>query len=589
MSDKQGVSGKAFDIPLLLRVLSYIKPYKSAFYFTTLLTVILAFFAPIRPWLIKYTIDKPIAEGNMQHLILLTILMVALLVIESVMQFYQTYSANKLGQDVIKDMRIQLFRHILSFRLKYFDRTPIGTLVTRTVSDIETISDVFAQGIIVIIGDILQLLVVVIFMFLSDWKLTLISLVPVPFLVLATYLFKKVIKSAFQEVRTHVARLNAFVQEHITGMSIVQIFNREKVEMEKFKEINKNHMKAHIKTIWAYSVFFPVVELLAALSLALLVWWGTKGVVEGYTSFGNLVAFILYIYMLYRPIRMLADRFNTLQMGMVSSERVFKVLDTKEEINNSGILSSENIQGEIEFKNVWFAYNKEDFVLKDISFRAEKGKTLALIGATGAGKTSVISLLGRFYEYNEGEILIDGKNIREYELHSYLSSLALVPQEVFLFSDTIYNNITLHNSEISIEEVQEAAKKVGAHEFIMKLPENYFFNVRERGAMLSVGQRQLISFIRAYVHKPKILILDEATSSIDTDSENLIQHATKVITQNRTSIIVAHRLSTIQNADKILVFDKGKIVEEGNHFSLLNKEEGYYKKLYELQFKNSEV
>ncbi|NUM51596.1 MAG: ABC transporter ATP-binding protein [Flavobacteriales bacterium] len=589
MSDKQGVTGKAFDIPLLLRVLSYVKPYKSAFYFTTLLTVILAFFAPIRPWLIKYTIDKPIAEGNMQHLILFTILMVALLVIESVMQFYQTYSANKLGQDVIKDLRIQLFRHILSFRLKYFDRTPIGTLVTRTVSDIETISDVFAQGIIVIIGDILQLLVVVIFMFLSDWKLTLISLVPVPFLVLATFLFKKVIKSAFQEVRTHVARLNAFVQEHITGMSIVQMFNREKVEMEKFKEINKNHMKAHIKTIWAYSVFFPVVELLAALSLALLVWWGTKGVVEGYTSFGNLVAFILYIYMLYRPIRMLADRFNTLQMGMVSSERVFKVLDTKEEINNSGILSSENIQGEIEFKNVWFAYNKEEFVLKDISFRAEKGKTLALIGATGAGKTSVISLLGRFYEYNQGEILIDGKNIREYELYSYLSSLALVPQEVFLFSDTIYNNITLHNSDIPIEEVQEAAKKVGAHEFIMKLPENYFFNVRERGAMLSVGQRQLISFIRAYVHKPKILILDEATSSIDTDSENLIQHATKVITQNRTSIIVAHRLSTIQNADKILVFDNGKIVEEGNHLSLLNKEEGYYKKLYELQFKNSEV
>ncbi len=589
MSDKQGVTGKAFDIPLLLRVLSYVRPYKRAFYFTTLLTVILAFFAPIRPWLIKYTIDKPIAEGDMQHLILFTILMVALLVIESVMQFYQTYSANKLGQDVIKDLRIQLFRHILSFRLKYFDRTPIGTLVTRTVSDIETISDVFAQGIIVIIGDILQLLVVIIFMFLSDWKLTLISLIPVPLLVIATFLFKKVIKSAFQEVRTHVARLNAFVQEHVTGMSIVQIFNREKVEMEKFKEINKNHMKAHIKTIWAYSVFFPVVELLAALSLALLVWWGTKGVVEGYTSFGNLVAFILYIYMLYRPIRMLADRFNTLQMGMVSSERVFKVLDTKEEIKNSGTLSSENIQGEIEFKNVWFAYNKEEFVLKDISFRAEKGKTLALIGATGAGKTSVISLLGRFYEYNQGEILIDGKNIREYELHSYLSSLALVPQEVFLFSDTIYNNITLNNSEIPIEEVQEAAKKVGAHEFIMKLPENYFFNVRERGAMLSVGQRQLIAFIRAYVHKPKILILDEATSSIDTDSENLIQHATKVITQNRTSIIVAHRLSTIQNADKIVVFDHGKIVEEGNHLSLLNKEEGYYRKLYELQFKNSEV
>ncbi len=584
MSSKQSVSGKAFDIPLLVRVLSYVKPYKKAFYFTSLLTVILAFASPIRPWLIKYTIDKPIAEGDNVQLIYLTLLMIFLLIIESIMQFYQTYEANKIGQDVIKDLRIQLFKNILNFRLKYFDRTPIGTLVTRTVSDIETISDVFAQGIIVIIGDILQLVVVIVFMFLSDWKLTLISLVPVPFLLLSTFVFKRVIKSAFQEVRTHVARLNAFVQEHITGMNIVQIFNREKVELDNFKKINKNHMKAHIKTIWAYSVFFPVVELLAALSLALLVWWGTKGVVEGYTSFGNLVAFILYIYMLYRPIRMLADRFNTLQMGMVSSERVFKVLDTKEEIANSGKLSAELVRGEIEFKNVSFAYNNEDFILKNISFKVAKGESLALIGATGAGKTSVISLLSRFYEYNKGEILIDGNNIRDYELYNYRSAISLVPQDVFLFSDSIYNNITLHNKDITIEEVQEAAKKVGAHTFIMQLPDTYHFNVRERGAMLSVGQRQLIAFIRAYVHKPKILILDEATSSIDTESEILIQHATEVITKNRTSIIVAHRLSTIKSAHRILVFNKGEIVEEGNHDSLL-KINGHYKKLYELQFK----
>jgi ATP-binding cassette subfamily B protein len=585
MGSKQSVSGKAFDIPLLIRVLSYVKPYRKAFYFTSLLTIILAFASPIRPWLIKYTIDKPIAEGNSQQLVYFTLLMIFLLIIESIMQFYQTYEANKIGQDVIKDLRIQLFKHILQFRLKYFDRTPIGTLVTRTVSDIETIADVFAQGIIVIIGDILQLIVVIVFMFLSDWKLTLISLVPVPFLLLSTFVFKRAIKSAFQEVRTHVARLNAFVQEHITGMNIVQIFNKEKVELDKFKEINKNHMKAHIKTIWAYSVFFPIVELLAALSLALLVWWGTKGVVEGYTSFGNLVAFILYIYMLYRPIRMLADRFNTLQMGMVSSERVFKVLDTKEEIVNAGKLTSEFIQGEIEFRNVSFAYNDDDFVLKNISLKVKKGESLALIGATGAGKTSVISLLSRFYEYNKGEILIDGNNIRDYELYNYRAALSLVPQEVFLFSDSIYNNITLYNKQITIEEVQEAAKKVGAHEFIMKLPDTYFFNVRERGAMLSVGQRQLIAFIRAYVHKPKILILDEATSSIDTESEILIQHATEVITKNRTSIIVAHRLSTIKSADRILVFDKGEIVEEGSHEMLLASN-GHYKKLYELQFKD---
>ncbi len=586
MKDKPGVSGKAFDLPLLWRVLAYIKPYKKTFLFTSFLTVLLAFFSPIRPWLIKYTIDKPVAEGNMELLLQLTLLMIFLLLLEALFQFWQTFLANKIGQDVIKDLRIQLFRHLLRFRLKFFDRTPIGTLVTRTVSDIETISDVFAHGIIVIIGDVLQLVVVIAFMFATDWRLTLISLIPVPLLIIATAIFKRVIKTAFQEVRTHVARLNAFVQEHVTGMHIVQLFNREEKELEKFKTMNYAHQKAHIKTIWAYSVFFPVVETLAALSLALLVWWGTKGIIENYTSYGNLVAFILYIYMLYRPIRMLADRFNTLQLGMVSSERVFKLIDTNESIENKGKKEAENIQGHIQFTDVWFAYNQEEYVLKNVSFTVPAGQSLALIGATGAGKSSVVNLLCRFYEYNKGSIEADGIPIRDYELSSYRSAIALVPQDVFLFSDTIFNNITLYNPAIQEKDVIEAAKQVGAHDFIMRLPGGYAFKVGERGAVLSTGQRQLIAFIRAYMQNPRILILDEATSNIDTESEQMVQFATEVLTRNRTSIIVAHRLSTIQRCNTILVFDKGQLAEQGNHTELLKKN-GLYKKLFELQFEQA--
>lgn len=579
------VSGKAWDTVLLKRVMRYVRPYKFTFYITGVLVVILAVLAPIRPWLIQKTIDVEVVEGDTQGVLNMILILIGVLIVEAIVQFYQTYLANWLGQTIIKDLRVQLYQHILSFKLSYFDKTAIGTLVTRAVSDIETIANIFSQGILVIFGDILKLIAVIGFMLYTDWLLTLISLIPIPLLIIATIIFKKVIKKAFQEVRTQVSRLNAFVQERVTGMKIIQVFNREEVEKSRFEKMNKLHRNAHIKTVWAYSIFFPVVELLSAASLALLVWWGTKGVISGYTSLGNLTAFILYIYMLYRPIRQLADRFNTLQMGMVSSERVFKVLDTKSTIEDQGSFKKEHLEGNISFKDVSFAYIDEDYVLKNISFDVKAGETIAFVGATGSGKTSTINLLGRFYEFQKGDILIDGRSIRDYDLENLRKNMAVVLQDVFLFSDTIYNNITLNSSEISEEAVIEAAKKVGAHDFISKLPGAYHYDVKERGGMLSVGQRQLISFIRAYVHNPSILILDEATSSIDTESELLIQKATEVLTQGRTSIVIAHRLSTIQNADKIIVLEKGKIIESGSHQELLDHD-GHYRRLFELQFKS---
>ena len=578
------VSGKAWDTALFKRVLTYIKPYRKTFTITGLLVVVLAILGPVRPWLIQQAIDVEVAAKNPDGVLFYTIILIGVLILEAIVQFYQTYMANWLGQSVIKDIRVQLYQHILSFRLKYFDRTAIGTLVTRTVSDIETIANIFSQGILVIFGDILKLLAVIAFMFYTDWLLTLISLIPIPILIVATSIFKKVIKKAFQDVRTQVSRLNAFVQERVTGMKIIQIFNRESVEMEGFKEMNKLHRNAHIQTVWAYSIFFPVVEMLSASSLGLLVWWGTKSVLEGYTSLGSLIAFILYIYMLYRPIRQLADRFNTLQMGMVSSERVFNVLDTKSNIENQGELKKEKLEGNIEFNKVWFAYVDQDYVLKDVSFTAKKGETIAFVGATGSGKTSTINLLGRFYEFEKGNVTVDGTDIKEYDLENLRANMAVVLQDVFLFSDSIFNNITLFSTEISEAEVIEAAKKVGAHDFISKLPGAYHYDVKERGGTLSVGQRQLISFIRAYVHNPSILILDEATSSIDTESEIMIQKATDVLTAGRTSIVIAHRLSTIQKADRIIVLEAGEIIEQGSHQELLAMD-GHYKKLFELQFK----
>lgn len=577
------VTGKAWDTKLFKRVFKYVSPYNKAFYFTSLLVILLAILAPLRPYFIQLIIDEKVKAADTQGVLNITLLLVGIMLLEAILQFYQTYLANWLGQNIIKDIRVQLYKHILSFKLKYFDKNAIGTLVTRTVSDIETISNIFAQGILVIFGDILKLIAVIAFMLYTDWLLTLISLIPIPILIFATSVFKKVIKKAFQEVRTQVSRLNAFVQERVSGMRIIQIFNREAVESSKFEKMNKLHRDAHIRTVWAYSIFFPIVEMLSATSLGLLVWWGTKSVLSGYTTMGNLVAFILYIYMLYRPIRQLADRFNTLQLGMVSSERVFRVLDTESTIENQGTFKKEKLDGNIEFNNVSFAYVEDEYVLKNISFSAKKGETIAFVGATGSGKTSTINLLGRFYEFQSGEITIDGTSIKEYDLDNLRQNMAVVLQDVFLFSDTIHNNITLNSDKITEEEVIEAAKKVGAHDFISKLPGAYQYDVKERGGMLSVGQRQLISFIRAYVHQPSILILDEATSSIDTESEILIQNATDILTAGRTSIVIAHRLSTIQKADRIIVLEAGEILEQGTHQELLARN-GHYKKLFELQF-----
>ncbi len=577
------VTGKAFDFPILKRIYAFTAPYKKAFYISIFLTLLLTFLTPIRPILVQYTIDNFVVKPNADGLLQMTMIMIGLLLFQTLIQYFHTYITNWLGLTVVKDLRVKLYRHIIGLRLKFFDHTPIGILITRSVSDLENIADIFSEGLITIIGDLLTLFVIVAFMFFIDWRLTLISLSTMPVLFYATRIFQQGIKGAFQEVRTQVAHLNTFVQEHITGMNIVQIFNREEEEMNKFREINHLHAKAHIKSVWYYSIFFPVVELLSSASIGLLVWYGSREVIGGTVSVGNVIAFVMYINMLFRPIRELADKFNTLQMGMVSSERVFKVLDTNEVIVNEGTIVPEKIQGNVEFRNVWFAYNDESWVLKNASFKIESGKSLALVGATGAGKSSIINLVNRFYEYNKGEILVDGVNIRDYELYALRKNIAVVHQDVFLFSDSIANNISLNDPFVTRDHIVEAAKAVGAHRFIERLPGGYDFNVMERGAMLSVGQRQLISFIRAYVFNPKILILDEATSSIDSESEELIQQATQKLTQNRTSIVIAHRLSTIQNADTILVLDHGEIKEEGKHQELLGKN-GFYKKLYEIQF-----
>ncbi len=578
-------TGKVFDMGLLKRVLSFVKPYKGRFYFTGFLTILLAFLGPIRVMLIGVTIDTFIETNNKDGLLYWASLVVVALVAEAILQFFQVYLANWIGQTVIKDLRVSLFNKVTAFKLKYFDRTPIGNIVARSISDIETVRDIFSQGILTIIGDILKLVVVVAFMLYINWKFTLLALAPIPLLFFATYIFKNAVRKAFTEERVQVGRLSSFVQEHVTGMSIVQVFNREKMEMKNFEAINKQHRAAHFKSIWAYSVFFPVVEILSSVSLALVVWWGVKEVLNEQATYGNLFEFVFYIYMLFRPIRQLADRFNVLQRGIVGAERVFKVLDTDAQIENTGTITEADIKGNIEFKNVWFSYIEGEPVLKDISFQVQSGKTLALVGATGSGKSTIINLLGRFYEFEKGTICIEGEDIRDYDLGVIRKNVAVVLQDVFLFSDSILNNITLKDTSISEEQVIAAAKAVGAHNFIMKLPGQYQYDVKERGAMLSVGQRQLLAFIRAYVHNPKILVLDEATSSVDTESEELIQHAIEKLTENRTSIVIAHRLSTIQKADTILVMEKGSILESGNHDALL-KLDGHYKKLYELQFKN---
>jgi len=582
------VSGKAFDMAVFRRMMAFSSPYRTRLIGTTILIILLAILGPIRPYLIDRMVQGPIRQGDAQGLLNWTLLIVFLLIVESILQFYQTYSANELGQNVILDMRVKLFRHLTGFRLRYFDKTPIGRLVTRAVSDIETVSEVFSSGILIIFGDLLKLIIVVGFMFYMNWKFTLIILAPVPLLFIATRIFKKSIEVAFRKVRTEVARLNTFLQEHIQGMSIVQVYGREKEEEKRFHAINSEHRKAHIDSVWAYSIFFPVVEILSAVSMGLLVLWGLMAVgnpgQDSYQLIGEVLAFTFYINMLYRPIRQLADRFNVLQMGMVGAERVMEVLDTEAKLEGNENRTDVALSGDIVFKDVWLAYADEEYVLKGIDFQVTKGQNVAFVGSTGAGKTSIINLIGRFYEFQRGEILLDGVDIRSIDPAHLRSHMAVVQQDLFLYSDSIMKNITLGNPEITMEDVIQGAIAVGAHDFIMKLPEQYETHVAERGRMLSVGQRQLIAFIRAYVHQPDILILDEATSSIDSESEAMIQRAQEYITQGRTSIVIAHRLSTIKRADVIYVMDKGKIVEQGNHDELL-KTGGKYKRLYELQFK----
>lgn len=531
-------------------------------------------------------VDDFIPVKDKEKLLQYSIILVSLLIGESIMQYFQIYLANLLGQDIIKDLRVKLYNKVLRLNLSYFDKTPIGTLITRVVSDIETIADVFSGGVINIFGELLKIVVIIAAMFYINWELALLSLSPIPLLIFATWLFKNEVKKAYQMVRTQVSALNTYVQEHLVGMSIVQVYNREENEMEKFRKINASHRDAHIKSIWAYSVFFPVVEILSALAISLLIWYGMQDVLDEKLSFGDILLYIFFIFMLFRPIRQLADQFNVLQMGMVGAERVFKVMDLNEsDIDDEGTIISGNFAGNLEFKDVSFSYTPDELILKNINFKVEKGKKIALVGATGSGKSTIANLIYRFYEYDAGEISIDGINIRDYKLSFLRSKMAMVLQDVFLFSDSIYNNITLRDPKISKEKVIEAAKKVGVHDFIMRLPGNYDYNVKERGGMLSKGQRQLISFIRAYVHNPALLILDEATSSIDSETEKLIQHVSEQLTQNRTSIIIAHRLSTIRNADIILVLEKGKVIECGTHEELI-EQDGHYRVLFEMQFKS---
>lgn len=586
--DKKDITGKTYDVQLLQRVLVYMKPYRSTFVWSIILTLAMAAVAPLMPVLIEYTIDNYVLKENGQGLIMMGILMTILLLFQNGIRYFHTLLTNTLGQSVIRDLRVDVFDHIMDLRLKYFDRTPIGRLITRTVSDLETISDIFSQGLIQIIGDLLQLAVVIGVMFYTDWQLTLIVLTPMPIMILATYYFKEAMKSAFQDVRKWISHLNTFLQEHISGISIIQYFAREKQEFDKFEPINAEHRNAHIRANWYFSIFFPVIEIIMAIALGLLVWYGSKSALEGRISLGVVVAFIMYINMIFRPVRELVDKFNTLQMGMVGAERIFAVLDTNELTNQEGTFIPETIEGKIEFENVWFAYDEEKWVLKDVSFTVNPGETLALVGATGAGKSSVINILSRFYEVNKGSIKLDGVDIRDYDLNFLRRSIAVVLQDVFLFSDTVANNISLLDGEITEEEILEAAVSVGADPFIKRLPGAYDYQVQERGATLSSGQAQLISFLRALVHHPKILVLDEATSSVDTESEELIQTAIERLMHGRTSIIIAHRLSTIQKATKIIVLDKGEIKEMGSHQELL-KIDGYYKRLYDLQFHSAGI
>ncbi|MCB0704125.1 MAG: ABC transporter ATP-binding protein [Saprospiraceae bacterium] len=575
---------KGLQFSILRRVLGLATPYRKIFTLAALLAIVLAPLQTLRPYLIQRMVDDHIFKFDVPGMTRIALLLLGVLLLESIIQYVFIYSTNWLGQSVIRDLRVRVFKHITSLRLSYFDKTPIGTSTTRTINDIETINTVFTQGAITIIADILALIAVLIIMFITSWKLTLICLTTMPFLIISSYIFKEKVKTAYQVVRNQISKMNAFLQERITGMRIVQIFNAEEQEMTKFKDINREYTQANLNSVLYYAIFFPVVDLIAAASLGLMVWWGARAVLTLDVTLGALVAFPIYLNMLFRPIRMMADKFNTLQMGLVASERVFKLLDRQEQIQNGGNLKPEQLEGSIRFENVSFAYNNEEYVLKDVNFQLDAGQTLAIVGSTGSGKSTIINILNRFYEIQKGNILIDGVKIEEYDLQALRKRQAVVLQDVFLFSGTVLENITLRDPSFSRETVIEAAKMIGAHEFIQRLPGGYDYQVMERGATLSMGQRQLISFVRALVYNPDILILDEATSSIDPESEGIIQYAIEKLISKRTSIIIAHRLTTIRHANRILVMDKGRIAEFGTHEELLGIEDGHYRNLYDMQF-----
>lgn len=588
-------TGKAFDFRLFKRLLGYTKPYKWTFAFVAFAAIALSVLGVLSPILLEKAIDESILPKDWNGLVYYIILMIVVLLGEVLFQFSFIYYANWLGQTVIRDIRVKLFKLMMSFRMKYFDKSAVGRLTTRAVNDIETIASIFSEGLFTIASDVLKMVVILGVMFYKSWELTLISISIMPILIYATRVFQRAMKSAFEDVRNQVANLNTFVQERITGMKIVQIFAREETEYKRFVEINEEHKKAWIKTVWYNSIFFPIAEISGSIALGLIVWYGglhaiaDETALSGDITLGVITAFIQLSQMLFRPLRMIADKFNTLQMGMVAANRVFGILDTKSHIADEGDIELKETRGDIEFKEVHFGYNEDEEVIKGISFKVESGQTIALVGATGAGKSTIINLLSRFYEINGGDILIDGTSIKDYTLPSLRSHIAVVLQDVFLFADTILNNITLGDETITEETVIAAAKEIGVHKFIASLPDGYHYNVKERGTMLSSGQRQLIAFLRAYVSNPSILVLDEATSSVDSYSEEMIQTATDKITKGRTSIVIAHRLATIKKASQIIVMDNGKIVEKGTHKELLKKESGFYKNLYEVQFIKEEA
>lgn len=582
--------GNVFDVTLFKRLLHYTRPYKNVFLWSLCFVLGLAVFGALRPKILQLAIDTKMAKHEYDGFLNYILLMVMVLVLEVVCQLLFIYYASWLGQSVVKDIRVKLFKHMLSFKMKYFDNSSVGILITRAVTDMERIADIFGEGLFMIFSDVLKMLAVGGMMFYMNWELSLIVFTTLPLVLIATRIFQKYMKLAFQDVRTEVSNLNSFVQERVTGMKILQLFTREDIEYKNFKTINERHKKGWLKTVWYNSIFFPVAEFLSSITIGLVVWYGGLQVINDSTaSVGELTAFIMMIPMLFRPLNQIANKFNTLQMGMVAADRVFKVLDTTSQIDDIGILEAEHFKGDISFKDVRFSYVENEEVLKGVSFEVKAGQTVAIVGATGAGKSTIINLLNRFYDIQSGHILIDGIDIKDMTLKSLRAQIAVVLQNVFLFADTIFNNITLNNPDITQEEVETAAKNIGIHDFIMSLPNGYQYNVKERGVMLSSGQRQLISFLRAYVTNPSVLVLDEATSSVDSHSEQLIQDATDKITKGRTSIVIAHRLATIKKADMILVMDAGKIVEQGTHKELLKRTDGYYKNLYEVQFMKEEV